>query len=288
MILPLHAPRLLPITIAALAALLAMKAVDLARSLAVARPGAPTAVVAEARAAATDPPPSAGAKTPASPVPSGGAAAPVVTPPGTAPGTGAAIGPGGEPSAALPSPDGAAAPPISDGERAVLLELRQRSQQLDARAAALSARESILAAAEQKLEAQAQALTALQKKLQDLEAARGQRDEAGWQGLVKLYENMKPRDAATIFNDLDMPVLLSLVDRMKELKAAPILAAMNPDKARDVTAGLAKLRTRHDAAGTAAATAGPTAGPIAGPIASPTAIPTGAPTGAPIAAPAGG
>ena len=27
---------------------------------------------------------------------------------------------------------------------------------------------------------------------------------------------MKPRDAATIFNDLDMPVLLAVVDRMKE------------------------------------------------------------------------
>lgn len=244
MILPLHAPRLLPITIAALAALLAMKAVDLARYLAVARPGAPTTVVAEARAAGTDPPPAAGAKTPAATAPPAGAAAPAAPPPGTAA------------SPALPSPDGAAAAPITDGERAVLLELRQRSQQLDARAATLSARESILAAAEQKLEAQAQALTALQKKLQDLEAARTQREESGWQGLVKLYENMKPREAATIFNDLDMPVLLSLVDRMKELKAAPILAAMNPDKARDVTAGLAKLRTRRDAAATAAPAGG--------------------------------
>ena len=109
----------------------------------------------------------------------------------------------------------------------------------------------ILAAAEQKLEAQAQALTALQKKLQDLEDVRTQREEAGWQGLVKLYEDMKPRDAATIFNDLDMPVLLAVVDRMKEQKAAPILAAMNPDKARDVTTGLARLRTHRQAAGTA-------------------------------------
>ena len=48
-------------------------------------------------------------------------------------------------------------------------------------------------------------LGALQKKLQDLEAARQQREEAGWQGLVKLYETMKPRDAAVIFNDLQMP-----------------------------------------------------------------------------------
>ncbi len=57
---------------------------------------------------------------------------------------------------------------------------------------------------------------------------------------------MKPRDAAAIFNDLDQPVLLQVIDRMKEAKAAPILAAMQPDKARDLTAKLADMRTRRD------------------------------------------
>ena len=232
MTLHLPAPRLLPCTIAALAVLLAVKAVDLARYAASVPHGAAAVVVAQARAAAPDPPPPA---------------APAASPTARSPN---ALSPAA-PAPAPASPSAAPTPTISDSERAILLDLRQRRQQLDARDAALSARESILAAAEQKLEAQAQALTALQKKLQDLEAARTQREEAGWQGLVKLYEDMKPRDAATIFNDLDMPVLLAVLDRMKELKAAPILAAMNPDKAREVTTGLAKLRTRREAAGTA-------------------------------------
>ena len=47
-----------------------------------------------------------------------------------------------------------------------------------------------------------------------------------------------------IFNDLGMQVLLSVVDRMKESKAAAILAAMPPDKAREVTMQLAQLRSR--------------------------------------------
>ena len=110
----------------------------------------------------------------------------------------------------------------------------------------LAARESVLAAAEQKLTARVAELQALQKKLEALEAARKDREDASWQGLVKLYEAMKPRDAATIFNDLDMPVLLQVVDRMKEAKAAPVLAAMQPDKARDLTAKLAQMRTRRD------------------------------------------
>jgi flagellar motility protein MotE (MotC chaperone) len=55
---------------------------------------------------------------------------------------------------------------------------------------------------------------------------------------------MKPRDAALIFNELDMQVLLQVVDRMKEAKAAAVMAAMQPDKARQVTTELARMRTR--------------------------------------------
>ena len=84
----------------------------------------------------------------------------------------------------------------------------------------------------------------MQTRLEAMDAARKEREEANWRGLVKLYESMKPREAAAIFNDLAMPVLLEVLDRMKEAKAAPVLAAMQPDKARQVTAELAQLRTR--------------------------------------------
>ncbi len=46
-------------------------------------------------------------------------------------------------------------------------------------------------------------------------------DDANWAGLVKVYETMKPRDAAAIFNDMDLPVLLQVLDRMKEAKSRP-------------------------------------------------------------------
>jgi flagellar motility protein MotE (MotC chaperone) len=62
---------------------------------------------------------------------------------------------------------------------------------------------------------------------------------------VKLYASMKPRDAAKIFDDLDTPVLLEVVDRMNERKAAPILAAMQPDRAREVTEKLAATRLKR-------------------------------------------
>jgi flagellar motility protein MotE (MotC chaperone) len=203
--------RLLPVTIFVLAALLMVKGVGLLRATIV-PDHATTEMVAVAHAAPSD------AQQP--PLQS------ALSPP-----------------AEKPSDDNAI-PPVTDGERAVLLELRQRRQELDAREAALAARESVFAAADQKLSGRVVELQALQKKLEALDAMRKERENASWQGLVKLYEAMKPREAATIFNDLDMPVLLQVVDRMKEAKAAPVLAAMQPDKARDLTAKLADMRTK--------------------------------------------
>ena len=139
-------------------------------------------------------------------------------------------------------------PPIPDSERAVLLELRQRREQLESREAVLVTREAVLAATERKLAGRVAELQTLQKKLEAMESSRVQREDVGWQGLVKLYETMKPRDAATIFNELDMPVLLQVLDRMKEGKAALILSAMHPDRAREITDGLAHLRVRDPTA----------------------------------------
>ena len=147
-------------------------------------------------------------------------------------------------------------PEVSDAERQLLQDLRGRRQELDARERTLAEREGVLDAAEQRLNARVAQLKDLQARLEQLEAERQHHDEANWAGLVKVYETMKPRDAAIIFNDMDMPVLLQVMDRMKETKVAPILAAMAPDRARQVTSQLANQRTHaldvppsHPAAG---------------------------------------
>ena len=154
-------------------------------------------------------------------------------------------------SPAPPKPAVAAAPaepPVSEAERAVLQELRARRSQLDVRASAADERDALLAAAERRLTERMDQLKALQTKLEQLESGRRERDEANWRGLVKTYETMRPRDAAAILNDLDSPVLMQVLDRMKEAKAAPILAAMLPERARAATAQLAEWRTRNSAA----------------------------------------
>lgn len=53
--------------------------------------------------------------------------------------------------------------------------------------------------------------------------------------MVKIYENMKPDQAAQIFNTLPEERVLALLRRMKEVKSAAILANMNPSQASHLT-----------------------------------------------------
>jgi len=149
------------------------------------------------------------------------------------------------PAAAAPSPPSIpACPPAaaeSPAERQLLLDLHQRSALIQERAAALDLRESVLKAAEKQIAERVAELAALQKKLAAESATRQQQNDAKWQALVQLYQNMDPRSAAAIFDGLSMDVLLGVMSRMNERKAAPILAAMQPEKARALTARLAAV-----------------------------------------------
>ena len=59
---------------------------------------------------------------------------------------------------------------------------------------------------------------------------------------MKIYENMKAKSAAKIFNELEMAIMLEVADRMSSRKVAPILAAMDPIRAKELTAELAEYR----------------------------------------------
>ena len=163
-------------------------------------------------------------------------------------------GPSGPPaSVAAPPPE----PAIPVSERTVLLELRERRAMLDRREQMLDAREALIVAAERRFQERTEQLTALQTRLEQLDGTRRDHDAANWRGIVKTYETMRPKDAAAILNDMEEAVLLQVLDRMKESKAAPILAAMTPERARSATAQLAQMRSKQVAPITDVTPAGP-------------------------------
>lgn len=164
-----------------------------------------------------------------------------------------------QPPAAAPTPSvpageavAAATPRFaqpSAAELTVLEDLRARRLALEERERTLGEREAVVVAAERRLGERIEELQKLQQRLEALDQAAREREDAGWRGLVKIYETMRPRDAARIFNELEMPVLIEVVERMRERNAAPILAGMQPDKAKALTAELAERRSRPAADG---------------------------------------
>jgi flagellar motility protein MotE (MotC chaperone) len=148
-------------------------------------------------------------------------------------------------AAGMPAASGASAggtDPFNytDQEVAVLQQLSKRRTELDARARALDEREVLVAAAEQRMDQKMAELKAMQSTLQDLLKQRSAAEETQLQSLVKIYENMKPKAAAGVFEELDMDILLEVVSRMKERKVAPILALMTPTRAKELTFELAQ------------------------------------------------
>jgi flagellar motility protein MotE (MotC chaperone) len=129
--------------------------------------------------------------------------------------------------------------PVADATQ----EIKLRQSQIEAREQRLAERETALAAVDKHLTERVGELVGIQTRLEVLETDRKAREEANWAGLVKLYEGMKPRDAAGIFNGLDKPVLLEILDRMKAAKASVIIALMEPESARQATLDLANKRT---------------------------------------------
>ncbi|HMA15268.1 MAG: MotE family protein [Bacteroidota bacterium] len=131
---------------------------------------------------------------------------------------------------------------MTDEEITLLQALSQRREELEQRAREIDEREVLLKAAEQRIEEKIAELERLQGTIEGLLVKHDEQSDAQIQSLVKIYESMKPKDAARIFEELDMDVLLEVVERMKERKTAPILAEMNPDRAKTVTLELAQRR----------------------------------------------
>ncbi len=133
-------------------------------------------------------------------------------------------------------------PQFSPAEIEVLQRLRQRRDQLDAREKEMDVRKKVLRVTEGKIDQKLADLGKLKDDVKELLDSYNQKQGAKLQSLVKIYENMKPKDAARIFEELDMETLLPVVDKMKEAKVAPILAQMDPKKAKAVTTELSQMR----------------------------------------------
>lgn len=175
------------------------------------------------------------------------AAAPAATPaPAPRPVQQLAQAPAPAPQAPAPEP---AATPAADPDRAfspgeleALGDLVRRREELDKRQAEIDTREALLQAAEKRVQQQIEELKGLQAKIDTAIKSYDETEQARRNSLVRMFQNMKPAEAARIFEQMELPVLLEIVEAMNERRAAPILAQMNPIRAQQVTTELARRR----------------------------------------------
>jgi flagellar motility protein MotE (MotC chaperone) len=155
------------------------------------------------------------------------AAKPAVAPPEVAKPEGAAVIP-------------ALGQPISPSERAILERLQSRRQELEARAREIDIRESLLKSAEKRIESKVQEMKAVESRIAAVSEQKTEADAAHFKGIITMYENMKPKDAAKVFDRLEMPVLFEIASQIAPRKMSDILGLMSTDAAERLTTEMAR------------------------------------------------
>lgn len=123
-------------------------------------------------------------------------------------------------------------------EREVLEKLGARRQQLDERRQELDMREALLRSAEKVIEEKLDTLKEGEARLDAQQKGRASTGESGMKPVVTVYEAMKPRDAARVFDKMETRQLLPLARAMNPKKLAEVLGLMSPETAEKLTTAM--------------------------------------------------
>jgi flagellar motility protein MotE (MotC chaperone) len=153
-----------------------------------------------------------------------------------------------KPSVAAPEvakPDGTVVYPeqgqnVSPSERAILERLQSRRQELEARAREIDIRESLLKAAEKRVESKVEEMKAVESRVATATTQKTDADATRFKGIITMYESMKPKDAAKVFDRLEMPVLFEIASQIAPRKMSDIMGLMSPDAAEKLTTEMAR------------------------------------------------
>lgn len=119
-------------------------------------------------------------------------------------------------------------------------DLAQRDRQAAARNRSLDMREQAARAAEQRMKAAAAAQPAGQTQPKAANLPTADEGENSFDELARIYQAMKPKAAAPVFEQLAMDVQVKVAERMRERSTAQIMAAMTPKAAAALTMAMAQ------------------------------------------------
>ena len=127
---------------------------------------------------------------------------------------------------------------FTSSEIMILQELAERREALDAKAKDIDKRAIQLRVAETEIDKKVKQLKEYEQRLSKLINQYTLKEQENVSALVKLYASMKPKDAARIFNTMDIDITVAILRRMKPSSSSAILSQMNSEKAQAVTAEL--------------------------------------------------
>ena len=129
---------------------------------------------------------------------------------------------------------------MSASERAILERLQSRRQELEARAREIDIRESLLKSAEKRIEIKVEEMKAVESRISTASGHKSETDAARFKGIITMYEGMKPKDAAKVFDRLEMSVLFEIASQIAPRKMSDILGLMQPEAAERLTVEMAR------------------------------------------------
>ena len=142
-------------------------------------------------------------------------------------------------------------PQVSASERAILERLQARRQELEQRAREFEIRESLLKSAEKRIEGRVEEMKATEARITTVTGQKAETDAARFKGIITMYEGMKPKDAAKVFDRLEMSVLYDIASQIAPRKMSDILGLMQPEAAERLTVELARRAGTDKSASTA-------------------------------------
>lgn len=124
---------------------------------------------------------------------------------------------------------------FTQSEIMILQELAERREALDLRSREIDKKAVQLKVAEEEIEKKLVQLRDYESKLKKLINQYNDKEKEKITALVKMYSTMKPKDAARIFNTLDIAIVVSLLREMKPSTSSAIVSQMDASKAKAVT-----------------------------------------------------
>ena len=131
---------------------------------------------------------------------------------------------------------------LTASEFELLQSLAERRNRIDQQESEVELRENLLQATERRIDEKIEELKRIEQTITSLVQTYDEQQENKLKSLVKIYETMKPKSAAAIFETLEMSILLDVVERMREPKLALILQSLSAERAKEITT---ELRARR-------------------------------------------